>query len=184
MPRHDRTVASGQDWLTTTTGHCVPTAIASLLGTTLEDAAEALHQHDPKCLVPSGGTRFYGDTPERGWGGFLASMGCVIVTGSRAERPDADERWRAAWVEYRARRGEWYEGLRWNPPAEPSYAKTRRFTVAQWLRAHPNTNAILRIDSHAFHVDGGAVVADTLSRSMMRARVISWAEMPTPTEAR
>lgn len=151
-------------WLSSTNGHCVPTSIGSLLDMPKQEVADALHAFDPTCLCMDGGVW------SSGWMPFLASLGGKVVDGEDAYRPDRHERFEEQERAYR----------NWERRSCPSWTVAAYYTLAQWLKLHPGTEAIVKIAGHALHVRGGEVVVDTMQHGRktvnMRARVQGWVE--------
>lgn len=158
-------INAAQTWLDTTHGHCVPTAMAAVLDITKRAAAALIHAHDPKALVAAGGVYW------SGYSSLMESLGAEIVSGGDAFYPDHKDRWREAHRTYDARLEAWYDGRRRARPQMPTQS-ILRYTIAGWLKAHPNTTALLRVDGHALAVAGGKVLADTAPSR--RSRVQAW----------
>lgn len=152
---------------------CAPKAIASALDEDPIEVTRLLAEysdriHDPKL------TGIERSATHR----LMADLGCEVFTGEAAKRPDGKERWDKMWDRYYARREDWWNGRGdvFTEPREPSYAKAFRYTITQWLKAHPTTNALLHVDGHVLHVRDGKVVTDTAPSS--RSRVQAWVVVP------
>lgn len=158
-------INAAQTWLDSTNGHCVPTAIGEVLGISKRAAAALIHAHDPKALVAAGGVYW------SGYSSFMESLGAEIVSGGDAFYPDHKDRWSEAHRTYDARLEAWYDGFRRARPQRPT-PSILRYTIAGWLKAHPNTTALLRVDGHCLAVGGGKVLADTAPSR--RSRVEAW----------
>lgn len=132
--------------------YCAPTALAGLMECSREEAAELIMHANIRgrsvCSVSS-----------NLWHGWLRrELGGVMLP---TKRPDAEDRWQAA-----CRRS------RFTRSGRVSWAAVARYTVAQFLREHPTKTMILSANGHTVLARGGKIVADSLPKSQMRARVV------------
>lgn len=141
---------------------CAPVALAALTGAAPLEAAQMLLAA-PEVLHPHfGGVR--ADT----WHQWLRRELDGIAVD--VAHPDGHQRWREA----QAREdGRWDAGYEYSRPRirGASWAAAHRYTTAQFLTTHPQGAYVLSVNGHTFLVRDGRVAADSLSQSMMRARV-------------
>lgn len=151
------------DAATTFARYCAPTVLAALMDCPPREAAELLL--DAKVTHPV----TPGAVDSSAWHQWLRSeFGGVALSGTR---PDGVERWNAAWYRFDERLDEYYEGRRYDPPREPSWVAAHRYTVAQFLRLHPQGTIVISIGAHTLLARDGEVVADAMSTKSSRGRV-------------
>jgi hypothetical protein len=141
--------------------YCGPTALAQLLDVTRLVAA--------RILLPYAG-RTKGSVATYGWISVLTKLGAQEMA---TEKPveEVARKLQERWDRYREKMDEWDEGKRLTRPRRPRVGNHARYTVAEFLRRHPEGWIVLGISGHTLVACNGRVVGDTKRSRSMKGRV-------------